>query len=85
MTGFTALVTMRPYYLRAIIQGCKMNHKDISRAICEALETALLAPGEQQPRPVRPAEGGAVRLSMQDVRIARIVLEPVKTKRRKLR
>ena len=79
------MVTMRPYYLRAIIQGCKMNHEDISRAIYEALETVLLAPGELQPRPVQPVKGDAVRLSMQDVRIARIVLETVKTKRRKLR
>lgn len=62
-----------------------MNHEDISRAIYEALETALLAPGEEQSEPAGPARGNGVRISMQDVRIARIVLEPVTTKRRKLR
>lgn len=62
-----------------------MNHEDISRAIYEALETALSAPGEQHTPPARSTRNNAMRLSIQDVRIARIVLEPAKPKRRKLR
>lgn len=62
-----------------------MTHDDISRAIFEALESALRTPGERRTRPARGTRSRGMRMSMQDVQIARIVLEPAKPKRRKLR
>lgn len=62
-----------------------MNRNDISQAIFDALEAALTSPTETQDQESSSGGRDAVRLSLEDVRIARVVLEPARAGRKKPR